>query len=724
MATEPNSNPDYRPLSYAFSDSPPSSFIARRSLSMQPSRLREVINADDDADDVAVSHASSSPPASQTRSSSSSSSSDGHVFRPINAYRPIDHSPPSSSAPGSRRNSPPSSSSSHSPRVLSTAPSWNSRVLLLGEAPGLPSLPYSQRGSFYSHMTREFDERNPFTSPRAAELQEAIYSKFKFSSDPSGWSINSFPAHAENDDSIHDPSAPDPTGFAWADCFSGTLSELFDVGLAVCLGEKIKDAPWKLNDSSETRSIAYPVATYVRHPSGFALGINATGQVPTMVGNFGLIDKDTPKDAYTVKSSYDGSELQLVFSDEFNVDGRTFYPGDDPFWEAVDLHYWQTNNLEWYSPDAITTSGGSLLVTLSETPTHNLDYQSAMSERHNSNQFCFTGGYIEASVRLPGTASVGGLWPAIWTMGNLGRAGYGASLDGMWPYTYDSCDAGTLPNQTYNGQPELALTGGSKGKPLSYLPGQRLSACTCGEEGETDHPGPRNKDGTWVGRNVPEIDIFEAQTSKETGLGQVSQSAQFAPFDMYYLWNNGTDAVTVYDTSLTSQNSFSGNTYQEAASLLTTTDQNCYQNGGTGCYSVYGFEYKGGGDGYISWVSNSQPAWTMNANAIPSNGDAIISQRLISQEPMYMILNLGLSHNFGTIDFDELSFPAIMAVDYIRVYQNKNSVNIGCDPQGFPTSAYIAKHIDAYTNANLTTWDQYGGTKPPNRLINADQCPS
>lgn len=32
--------------------------------------------------------------------------------------------------------------------------------------------------------------------------------------------------------------------------------------------------------------------------------------------------------------------MQLVFSDEFNVDGRTFYPGDDPYWEAVDLHYW------------------------------------------------------------------------------------------------------------------------------------------------------------------------------------------------------------------------------------------------------------------------------------------------------------------------------------------------------------------------------------------------
>lgn len=60
-----------------------------------------------------------------------------------------------------------------------------------------------------------------------------------------------------------------------------------------------------------------------------------------MPGNWGLIDKDTPKDAYTYNSlQHEGEEWQLVFSDEFNEDGRTFYPGDDPYWEAVDLHYW------------------------------------------------------------------------------------------------------------------------------------------------------------------------------------------------------------------------------------------------------------------------------------------------------------------------------------------------------------------------------------------------
>jgi hypothetical protein len=60
-----------------------------------------------------------------------------------------------------------------------------------------------------------------------------------------------------------------------------------------------------------------------------------------MAGNWGLIDLDTPKEFHTISSKRDSSKkLELVFSDEFNTEGRTFYPGDDPYWEAVDLHYW------------------------------------------------------------------------------------------------------------------------------------------------------------------------------------------------------------------------------------------------------------------------------------------------------------------------------------------------------------------------------------------------
>lgn len=85
--------------------------------------------------------------------------------------------------------------------------------------------------------------------------------------------------------------------------------------------------------------------------------------------------------------------------------------------------------MEWYDPDGLTTADGSLVVTLSEKETHNLHYQGGLMTTWN--KFCFTGGLIEASVQLPGSSNVVGLWPAVWTLGNLGRAGYGASLEGM-----------------------------------------------------------------------------------------------------------------------------------------------------------------------------------------------------------------------------------------------------------------------------------------------------
>jgi beta-glucan synthesis-associated protein KRE6 len=152
-------------------------------------------------------------------------------------------------------------------------------------------------------------------------------------------------------------------------------------------------------------------------------------QVPKINGNKGLIDVDTPQSAWTIPSFYDSSQLQLVFSDEFELDGRTFWPGDDPYFEAVDLHYWQTNNLEWYDPKAIVTNGGSLEITMTKQENHNLNYTSGLLSSWN--KFCFTGGLILANVSLPGTTNAMGLWPAVWTMGNLGRAGYGASLEGM-----------------------------------------------------------------------------------------------------------------------------------------------------------------------------------------------------------------------------------------------------------------------------------------------------
>ncbi|KAL0959642.1 hypothetical protein HGRIS_011344 [Hohenbuehelia grisea] len=433
-------------------------------------------------------------------------------------------------------------------------------------------------------------------------------------------------------------------------------------------------------------------------------------------------DPDTPYDVYEKASWKDPHDVwTLVFSDEFNVEGRSFYPGDDPYWEAADLHYWATNDMEWYDPATVTTLGGSLSISLLKAPSHGLNFSGGMISSWN--KFCFTGGLLETSVVLPGMSNVMGLWPAVWTMGNLGRAGYGASLDGLWPYTYDSCDVGTLPNQTLNSLPAAARQNGDPyhNYSLSYLPGQRLSRCTCPGE---DHPGPHHDDGSLVGRAAPEIDCFEGKVREllKGAVGEVSQSAQWAPYNAGYAWFNTSENMVIANPYKTRRNPYVGGVLQQVTSAITGTDQECYMRK-AGCYEVFGFEYKPGfDDAYITWIANNAISWTLHAAGMASDPLVEISARPVPQEPMYIVINLGLSRSFGPVDLDHLIFPNHMRVDYIRVYQPSDAINIGCSPSGFPTESYIQRHIEAYTNPNLTTWrDDYGGAWPKNRLV--ETCP-
>lgn len=556
-----------------------------------------------------------------------------------------------------------------------------------------------------------FQTSDSMHPPRHPSGIPSISDKYSLSHDVKSWGTNLSPTQPEPDDDLHNP---DPRrdrkidtdrNFLTARGFAN-LGCLFILGLALI-----------------TLFAGYPIISFLTQhaPSslgGFNLGgINATGQVSHLTGNWGLIDLETPENVYTIPSYHNPKEeLQLVFSDEFNTDGRSFYPGEDPYWEAMDLHYWQTNNMEWYDPAAITTKGGALEITLDRMETHEMHYQGGLMSTWN--KFCFTGGLIQSSVTLPGINNVVGLWPAVWTMGNLGRAGFGASLEGTWPYSYDSCDVGTTPNQTLNGLPIAATINGDAANDgaLSYLPGQRLSRCTCPGE---SHPGPVHSDGTYVGRSAPEIDIFEAQIRKD--IGQVSQSCQWAPFNEQYLWYNTTGNFEIYDPDNSELNDYLGGVFQQATSGVTNTDQNCYELA-TKCFSVYGFEYKPGFDGaYIDWISNNKLSWSLNSGGMAADPKVEISARPIPQEPMYIIANLGMSENFGKVDLEHLTFPTTMRIDWIRVYQPKNAINIGCDPPDFPTATYIEQYIEAYTNPNLTTWvDDYKQPMPKNKFLG--QC--
>ncbi|KAJ7207426.1 beta-glucan synthesis-associated protein KRE6 [Mycena pura] len=623
---------------------------------------------------------------------------------PPHSYQP-NHSGASMDPFASRRNS---ASSAYSHASKGSAGSGMSASI-----GGIPHALYSQGPRPAPSILSDHGDGRYALPSRSGSRAGSAASPYNLDVDPTEWS-----SKPEPDDFLHDPrSEKKGRGL--------NRRAIVNIGCLVIIVLLIVGG-----------SVAYPLAHHFMTQNKGSTNTSATSalndnnnksaNLPNIFSR-SLVDVATPQNAYTIPSYHDPTKnMKLVFSDEFETAGRTFYPGDDPYWEAVDLNYWQTGDLEWYDPSAVTTKNGALEITLSKVDdtslNHNLQYRSAMLSTWN--KFCFTGGILVSSITLPGATNVLGLWPAVWAMGNLGRAGYGASLDGMWPYSYDSCDVGTLPNQTLpdNSGPQAAFdTGGnSRNEELSFLPGQRLSACTCAGE---SHPGPSKSDGSFVGRSAPEIDVFEATIGgpADAHIGQVSQSAQWAPFDAGYKANNSTDNMIIPDPTITAQNAFVGNQLQETTSALTTTNQGCYQLAEQ-CFSTYGFEYQPGyADAYISWITDDKLVWTMNGNMVGADSATQIAARQVPAEPMYVIMNLGLSESFGAIDFEHLTFPAVMRVDWVRVYQDADNVQVGCSPPAFPTADYINQYIEAYTDANLTTWvDDFRQVIPKNRL--ADTC--
>jgi hypothetical protein len=53
--------------------------------------------------------------------------------------------------------------------------------------------------------------------------------------------------------------------------------------------------------------------------------------------------------------------------------------------------------------------------------------------------------------------------------------------------------------------------------------------------------------------------------------------------------------MDIVDPTISYLNDFVGSAIQQATSVVTVTNQGCYE-GSSGCFSVYGFEYKPGFD--------------------------------------------------------------------------------------------------------------------------------
>ena len=135
------------------------------------------------------------------------------------------------------------------------------------------------------------------------------------------------------------------------------------------------------------------------------------------------IDPDTPKASRNtglLPSSGSAhkpirSNYQLVFSDEFNEDGRTFENGADARWTALEKPDSSNGPLAYYSDTMVNTKNGHLVIkTTNEEPVRWKDwndktsseetftrwYKSGMVESWN--KFCFTGGILELDVQFPG----------------------------------------------------------------------------------------------------------------------------------------------------------------------------------------------------------------------------------------------------------------------------------------------------------------------------------
>uniref|UniRef100_H3GIQ7 GH16 domain-containing protein n=1 Tax=Phytophthora ramorum TaxID=164328 RepID=H3GIQ7_PHYRM len=237
------------------------------------------------------------------------------------------------------------------------------------------------------------------------------------------------------------------------------------------------------------------------------------------------VDSDTPESAYTITSSR-GATWDLVMSDEFNVPGRNFSAGRDHMWTALEMPDGVNSALEYYSinmTNTVTDSDGrgvfqikimeeeNITYTVWNTyatppgfETHNMYYRAGMTQSWN--KFCFQGGRMEASAKLPATTSssnpdVGNAkgrvktsgfyptWPGIWLLGNLGRALFSQTTSRMWPWSYNECN-----------------------EDLKDF--QRISACD-GSPGHGLNPHQ--------GRGAPEIDLLEG------GGIAISSSIQLAP---------------------------------------------------------------------------------------------------------------------------------------------------------------------------------------------------
>lgn len=240
-----------------------------------------------------------------------------------------------------------------------------------------------------------------------------------------------------------------------------------------------------------------------------AVAVLATGARAAKEDECCWCDKATPSEFRRTLDST-GQEHELVFSDEFNELGRDLANGNDARWTAIDHSDYTNGSPMRYTPAAVTTVAdrGAMIRTSTNLSKHDMIWKEYDEPYHSLrltttnisgteyakkvnktfaggmvqswNKFCFTGGVVEINAKFPLGA---GFWPALWLFGNLGRAAFVSSNDGLWPFSFEDCD----PAWEEQPVPEDGYA-------------QRISGCNA-TPGPGLHP--------YQGRGATEVDIVE-----------------------------------------------------------------------------------------------------------------------------------------------------------------------------------------------------------------------
>ena len=428
----------------------------------------------------------------------------------------------------------------------------------------------------------------------------------------------------------------------------------------------------------------------------------------------GWIDPDTSPQSKILESFNDGRKYNLVFSDEFEINDRLFKDGYDPKWTSINKNDYTNFALQYYNDNLIRTKDGKLVISsIIEDITYPIfdskkmnvketkNYQAGMLQGWN--KFCFTGGIIEISAKLPGQYDIGGLWPAMWLLGNLARATFVASSNNVWPWSYNKCNP-TLQHR------------------------QAISACNI-----VNHYDLLSKNG----RGAPEVDILEAMPGKEELINTpinkpyFSSSYQVAPGFQDYRPDVATNPAPGmwYEDGITysGDNDTSLNIFFYGMNLEGITPAQSYTadaiSANTNLYEThfndfhtYRLEWIPGENGYLTWHLDGKFLYGIHADAFNKTG------AMIPEEPMYIILNTAISSTWGFPTpcpegcpcdcFDARKFECACAVpsrmsenfpnefliEYVRVYQAEDDKNqiIGCSTKSHPTKKYIQGHVKNY----------------------------